>query len=187
MRSFCNKKHGLTVGRAAVGIYLALMQEGIRDKEVLVPANVCYAAVFPIILSGNRPLFCDVESTSGNLSCAKVLDRITDDTAAVVLPHMYGNPIKDIEIIATNLRGRGIIVIEDCASALGATVNGRACGDFGDYSVFSFGHSKTLDLGGGGMLFSDKPLVAISASSCSSTDGGGAAVLVQKSPSSSLA
>lgn len=156
MRQFTSKKNILFVSRAATAIYLILKENGIYGQRVLVPANICYAAVYPIIFSGNIPVFCDIDDIYGNVSADSVCAY--KDISAAILPHMYGNPIHDIKKIADYFRMNDILFIEDCASALGADIEGKKSGDFGDYSIFSTGYSKTIDIGEGGMLCSDRDL-----------------------------
>ena len=77
-------------GRGAVAIYLALKNISQYGKCVIVPANICYAAVFPIIYAGYTPLFCDVNPADGNVSLRIIKDSYNDSVAAAIIPHMYG-------------------------------------------------------------------------------------------------
>lgn len=156
-----NRKNFIFVSRASSAIYLILKSNGIYGKKILVPANICYAAVYPIIYSGNEPVFCDISDSFGNVSLAEIKKK--HNYSAAVIPHMYGNPIGDIERIAKYFKDNNILFIEDCASAMGADVDGTVCGSFGDYSIFSTGYSKTIDAGLGGMIFSDQSLKEIDA------------------------
>lgn len=154
------KKNHLLVSRAATGIFLVLDNRLEKGSKVLVPANLCYAAIYPIIYSGNTPLFCDVEYESGNISL-NIVKKYIDDINAIIIPHMYGNPVQDIKEIVDECHKKNILVIEDCASSMGATIDDIPCGSFGDYIVFSTGYSKTLDVGGGGILLSNNSLEEI--------------------------
>lgn len=156
------KSNYLVVGRAATGIY-ALLRAKFTGREVVVPANICPAAVYPIVYSGNKPVFCDVESPSGNVSLQRIQGCITVQTSAVIVPHMYGNPVQGISEISRFCAERGIMMIEDCASAMGAEINGVPVGSFGDYAIYSTGHAKILDLGGGGLIVSDNDLCDVEA------------------------
>ena len=149
-----NSKEKLLVGRAATGIYL-ILKKRFTNVDILVPANICYAAVYPIVYSGNNPIFCDVNINSGNITLDLFKKYITPYTKAAIVPHMFGNPVLEIEEISNFCKQHNIILIEDCASAMGACINGKIVGSFGDYSLFSTGYSKTLDLGGGGFVISD--------------------------------
>ncbi len=157
MNIFELKKYNLITGRAGTGIYLILKANNFAGKRVLVPANICYAAIYPIIYADAIPVFCDVNLYSGNISL-DIVNQYIDSVDAIIAPHMYGNPIKEINAIASVCKSNQKLLIEDCASAMGATIDGKKCGSFGDYSLFSTGYSKTVDLGGGGIVFSDYDL-----------------------------
>lgn len=155
-----SRKNYLIVGRAATGIWLILRSLGIKGKKVLYPANICYAAIYPAVYAENEPVFCDVDGVSGNLTLQLIRDRIEADKEIVVLvlPHMYGNPVQEIEAIKEFCRNRNVILIEDCASAMGAFVHGKRVGTFGDYVIYSTGYAKTIELGYGGIITSDYDL-----------------------------
>ncbi len=149
------KKNNLIVGRGSTAIYLALKNAEIQNKEIIIPANICYAAVFPIILSGNTPVFCDVNPIDGNIDFENVLSVFTENTSAVIVPHMYGNPVKSIIDISNFAKKNDLILIEDCASCMGGFADYGNVGTIGDYVIYSTGHSKTVDIGNGGILSSD--------------------------------
>lgn len=150
------KKNYIVVGRGATAIYLVLDQ--FKNGEVILPANICYAAVYPVIFSGNIPKFCDVDPQNGNMTERYFKDAISAKTKAVVVPHMYGNPVSEIDKIREICHKKNIILIEDCASAMGAKIFEEQVGTFGDYVIYSTGYSKTIDFGNGGILCSNKPL-----------------------------
>ncbi len=151
------ERNHIFVSRASTAIYIVLKTLGFQGRKILVPANICYAAVYPIIYSGNIPIFCDVKKTSGNVTF-EICVKHAEEVDGMLLPHMYGNPIKHIDKIAALCNEKNLLLIEDCASAMGAYSAGRLCGSWGDFSVFSLGYSKTLDIGSGGILFSNHDL-----------------------------
>lgn len=151
------KKNHMLVSRAATGIYVILAANGLKGCNVLVPANICYAAIYPIIYSGNIPVFCDVDANTGNVSFS-TFQHFGGKISAAIIPHMYGNPVLEISEIAKYCCKNRILLIEDCASAMGAYSNGIMCGTYGDYAIYSTGYSKTIDVGGGGIVFSDNSL-----------------------------
>ncbi len=154
-----SKRNAVLAGRGAAAIY-AILRSNMKGKKVLLPCNICYAAVYPVIFSGNIPVFCDIAPDgSGNVNISVIEAALMrDDISAAVIPHMFGNPVADIEMTARLFKERGILFIEDCASAMGAEVSGKKTGDFGDYAVFSTGYSKTVDIGNGGLVMSDRDL-----------------------------
>lgn len=147
----------LPVSRAATAIYCVLKQYTRKGSFVLVPANLCYAGILPIIYAGMNPAFCDVDSQSGNVTAETVANAIRQTKpTAMIIPHMYGNPVRDFPEIARICEQNRIILVEDCASAMGAKSDSYTTGVLGDYIVYSTGYSKTLDLGYGGFLVSHK-------------------------------
>ena len=147
----------IAVARASVAIYFALCGEKFpSNKKVIVPANLCYAGIYPVVYAGLQPVFCDVDSLSGNVTAENIISTWDEDVVATIIPHMYGNPVKELPEIAMYCKQKGILLIEDCASAMGATASNYSLGCMGDYVIYSTGYSKTLDLGFGGFLFSSK-------------------------------
>ena len=139
------EKNMLITSRASSAIYLVL--DSLKDKgNVIVPANLCYAGIYPILYAGMTPVFCDVEQHSGNTNLDFFKKAVTSKTVAAIIPHMYGNPVKELPEIAEFCKENGILLIEDCASAMGAKAD-YPLGKVGDYTVYSTGYSKTLDLG----------------------------------------
>lgn len=153
------RNNSMVVGRAATGIYL-IFQIQKKKGKVLYPANICYAAIYPAIYAGMSPIFCDTDPKSGNVTY-KIVEKVLrnePDICAMVIPHMYGNPVTDIGQIQDICHKRGILLVEDCASAMGATIGGKQIGCYGDYVIYSTGYAKTIDLGYGGIVSSDLPL-----------------------------
>ena len=70
------RKNSLFVGRAATAIYLVL-NTLMKDKEVIVPSNICYAAVYPIIYSKNMPVFVDIDKKTGNSTYEEIIKKVT--------------------------------------------------------------------------------------------------------------
>lgn len=153
------KKNNIITGRGSTAIYLVFCNERMKNRDVIVPGNICYAAVYPVIRSGNNVVFCDVDSQSGNLT-KEILEKYkTADTGAVIVPHMYGNTVDHLDQIKSWCEENCILMIEDCASCLGSfSEKYGQVGNLGDYVIYSFGYSKIADLGKGGMLSSDRDL-----------------------------
>ena len=151
------------VSRAATGIFLILKTQikNPQNKSVLVPANICYAAVLPIVYCGMRVRFCDVDSVTGNVTYKSFIENCSGDVAAAIIPHMYGNPVDDMRDISEYCKDKNILLIEDCASAMGAQSDSYKLGSQGDFTVYSMGYSKTVDLGFGGLIVSKRDLKVI--------------------------
>jgi aminotransferase len=127
--------------------------------EVVLPTVSFVGAANAIASRGARPIFCDVDPHTLNPSAADIEQVLTNRTRAVLVLHYGGYP-GDIVRIAELCRARGLLLIEDAAIAVASTVDGRACGTFGDMGVWSFDHVKILVTVDGGMLYVRDPELA---------------------------
>lgn len=128
----------------------ALEAIGVQDKWVAVPPNVCPNVIVAIFAAGAKPWFVDIEAKRQGMS-PQALTQIITNVAAVIAVHAYGTPCL-IDVITALCSDASVPLIEDCAQSLGATYLGIDVGNFGDFSVFSFGAGKILDAGGGGFV-----------------------------------
>lgn len=151
------ERNCMVVSRAATGIYLVLSRHCKVGDRVAVPANLCYAGILPAQYAGLKLCFFDVDARSGNATMDSFSVVADLGVKAAIIPHMYGQPVMDMPMIAEMCKKRGILLIEDCASAMGAEAD-YPIGRMGDYTVYSTGYSKTMDLGCGGLLCSDLPM-----------------------------
>ena len=123
-----------------------------RDDEVVIPALTFVADANVVKMVGARPVLADCASTDDwNVSAATIERCLTPRTKAVMVLHFAGFPCDMAPIVAL-CRERGIRLVEDVAHAPGASVDGQACGTFGDISCFSFFSNKNLSVGEGGMV-----------------------------------
>lgn len=107
-----------------------------------------------MLLAGWTPLFCDVDPATGLVPDHEWQKALELGVDALLFVHLFGNPADPRGILAA-CQARGVFFLEDACQALGASVDGRPCGSFGDASVLSFGYTKLIDAGSGGMLLSD--------------------------------
>ncbi len=141
---------GIALANGSLALELALKAFGIGPgDEVIVTPRSFAASAFCVMLVGATPVFADVEADSGNISPATVAPLITERTKAIIPVHLAGWPA-DIDGLMALAAPRGIKVIEDCAQAHGAAINGRSVGDFGDAACFSFCQDKIISTGGEG-------------------------------------
>jgi dTDP-4-amino-4,6-dideoxygalactose transaminase len=158
------ERHGLafalTCGSGTFAIEAALraLQVGPGDEVALAaydyPGN--FLSVHAV---GAVPLLVDLDPDNWNLSAERLAEAVGPTTRAVIVSHLHGGlaPMPDIIALA---RSRGLAVIEDAAQATGALVAGRRAGSWGDVGVLSFGGSKLLSAGRGGVLLTDRADVA---------------------------
>jgi len=141
------------ISSATAGLFLAaeLLQLG-PDDDVVMPSISFVAAANAVAATGARIVFCDVDPHTLNPSAEDVRRALTPRTKAVVVLHYGGHP-GDIAAIARLCRDRGVQLVEDAACAVASRVGERACGAFGDVSMWSFDSMKVLVTGDGGMLY----------------------------------
>ena len=146
----------LAVSNGTVAIHLALVALGIKEgDEIIVPDFTFAASINAIIQSKATPVIVDIDRDTWNI-CPKAIEKaITPRTRAIMPVHLYGYPC-DMNSIMFIAKKHNLLVVEDCAEALGSFYKGVPVGSFGDASTFSFFGNKTITTGEGGMvLFKD--------------------------------
>src|SRR5438552_12763191 len=144
-------RHAVSTSYGRMAFYYILKALALpRDSEIIFPALTFWVVPEMARVLGFRPKFVDIDPSTFNLDPAKFEAAITPNTRAVVPTHLYGQPC-DMEPIMTSARAHGLVVIEDCAHALGATYKGRKVGTFGEAAFFSFQLLQPLNTYGGGM------------------------------------
>lgn len=109
------------------------------QKKVVIPAYTCMVVNEAVLLAGKEIVFSKTDISSFNSSYIECIDG----DSIVLATHQYGIPC-NIEEIAVKCKETGAILIEDCATSLGTTVNGKLTGTFGDFALISLNASKTL-------------------------------------------
>lgn len=146
----------VAVFNGTVALDLALHTLGIgAGDEVIVTPRSFIASVSCVINAGAMPVFADVDRDSGNLDSAAVERAITPRTRAILPVHLAGWPC-DLSAFRALADKHGLLLIEDCAQAHGASVDGRSVGTFGEINCWSFCQDKIITTGGeGGMVTTD--------------------------------
>lgn len=159
--AYLGARHAVGVASGTDALLLALRACGVGPgDEVITVSHTAVATVAAIELCGAAPVLVDIDPATYTLDPAGLATAITSRTRAVVPVHLYGRPA-DMEAISTVARAHGLLVIEDCAQAHGATTGGRKVGTLGDAAAFSFYPTKNLGaLGDGGAVVTNRPEVA---------------------------
>lgn len=146
-------EHAVAVANGSVAIELALRGLGIGEgDEVLVTSRSFLASASSIVNVGARPVFCDVELDSQNISARTINENLSERSRAIICVHLAGWPCEMDEILSL-ARTRQLCVIEDCAQAHGARYRGKSVGAWGDAATWSFCQDKIMSTGGeGGMV-----------------------------------
>lgn len=149
--------YALSVCNGTVALHLAMCSLGIGPgDEVIVPNLTFAASINSIIHCGATPVICDINAQSLCIDVNSVKELITPNTKAIMPVHLYGRAC-DMAVITQLSQEYNLLIIEDCAEALGTSINKRPVGTFGHASCFSFFGNKTISTGEGGMiLFKEK-------------------------------
>jgi dTDP-4-amino-4,6-dideoxygalactose transaminase len=157
LASYLGVRHVVGVGNGTDAITIALRALGVSaGDEVVVPSFTFYATAEAVASFGARPVFCDVDPHTRNVTADTVRAALSTRTAAIVAVDLFGLPAPLPE-----LRELGLPVLEDAAQAMGSRLSGRRAGSLGDAATISFYPSKNLPcLGDGGAIATDDDAVA---------------------------
>lgn len=158
--TYCQSEFGVGVSDGTSALILALKALGIKDgDEVITAPNSFIASASSIALAGARPVFADI-GLDGNIDPQKIEAAITPRTKAVIPVHLTGR-VARMPLIMEIAKHHGLFVIEDAAQAVGAKLNGRCAGSWGDAGCFSLHPLKTLRvIGDGGMIITQQKELA---------------------------
>ena len=143
-RAFTGAKFAIATCNGTAALHSAVFASGARiGKEVIVPSVTWHASITPILHCGATPVFCDAERRT---FCADPKDaerRITENTCAIIVTHVYGNPA-NMDAFRDLVCGTDITLIEDASHAHGALWDGTPVGSLGHIGCFSLQGSKPV-------------------------------------------
>lgn len=152
-KTYTGAPHAFAVDNATNSLRMAAILCRLKPgDEVIIPAYTFCATAIPFGETGATIVWADIDPDTWVMDPADIERRITDKTRAIVAVHLLGMPVNMPAVLALaekhNLR-----VVEDCAQAPGASIDGKMVGTFGDFGCFSFHGAKNMTtLGEGGML-----------------------------------
>lgn len=159
--AYCSVKHCVGVGNGLDALMLILKALDIGEgDEVIVPSNTYIATALAVTYVGARPVFVEPDIRTFNMDPGRIETAITERTRAILPVHLYGQAC-DMDPIMAIAKEHGLLVVEDCAQAHGATYKGRKVGTFGIAAGFSFYPGKNLGaLGDAGAVVTDDDVLA---------------------------
>lgn len=144
--------HAITFNSGTSALFAAFAALGIAEgDEVIVPNLTFLASMTPLLWLGANPILVDSGSDDPSIDAVAVERAVTPRTRAVVVTHLFGNPV-DVMAVADVSRRHGLRLVEDCSHAHASHVDGRHVGTFGDAAIYSLGSSKMVSGGHGGVL-----------------------------------
>ena len=139
----------------------AIGHGALEGKRVFCSDMTFDATVNPVVYEGGVPVFIDTKRESWNMDPAALEKafELYPDVKLVVYAELYGFPGR-IDLVKEICEKHGALLIEDAAEAMGATLNGKHCGSFGDYAAISYNGNKIITGSSGGCLLTNDPDVA---------------------------
>lgn len=157
---FCGAGHGVAVNNGTAALHATLLALGIGPgEEVIVPAFTFFATGSSVCMAGARPVFCDVDPATYNISPEAVQEAMTERTRAVIGVHLFGQPF-EVNALREICDDRSIVLVEDAAQAHGAEFHGEKTGGLAAAGCFSFYPTKNMTTGEGGMVTTDDESLA---------------------------
>jgi len=154
--------HAIAVSSGTAGLHTCVVAAGLQPGDEVVTTPFSFVASANCILFERAvPVFADIDATTLNIDPRELEARITGRTKAIVVVHVFGQPV-DMDPVLTIARRRGLFVIEDACEAFGAEYQGRRTGTLGDAAVFGFYPNKQITTGEGGVVVTPHDDVAAS-------------------------
>ena len=150
---FIGAKHCIGVANGTDALEISIEALGLpKGSEIIVPVNSFIATSEAVERNGHKVVFADVLEKNATIDPLSVDEKITKNTAAIIVVHLYGHPCSMTEI-TTLCDKYKLHLIEDCAQSHGAMINGKMTGTFGVIAAYSFYPGKNLGgIGDGGAI-----------------------------------
>ena len=160
MAAQVQRRYGIAVcnGTAALELAVAALELP-PGAEIIMPAFTIISCAAAVIRRGCIPVLVDSDPITWNMDVSQIEAKITPQTRAIMVVHLYGLPV-DLEPVLALARRHQLKVIEDAAEMHGQNYRGRPCGSFGDLSIFSFYPNKLVTTGEGGMVLTNDERLA---------------------------
>ncbi|MFC1631083.1 DegT/DnrJ/EryC1/StrS family aminotransferase [Candidatus Omnitrophota bacterium] len=153
-------KYSVAVNSNSSGLLTALGACGVGygDEVLVTPYSMSISASAPLVWNAT-PVFVDIDNNHFCISPAEIKRKITKNTKAIIIVHLFGCPA-DLDEIRKIAKENNIYVIEDCAQAPGATYKDKPVGTLGDIGVFSLNYHKHIHAGEGGVCVTNRERLA---------------------------
>lgn len=149
---YVGSKYAISFGKGRVGLFAILKVLKIKkDDEIIISTGNCIVVPNAVIFARGKPVYVDMKRDTYEPSLVDIKRKISNKTKAIILTHLFGQPV-DMDPIISIAKNNNICIIEDSAQSLGATYKNKKVGAIGDFGFFSFDYSKNITTGQGGMV-----------------------------------
>ncbi len=153
--NYTGRDFGVAVANGSAALDIAVQALGITTgDEVIMPTFTIISPAQSVVKAGAVPVLVDSDPLTWNMDVQQIEKKITPKTKAILVVHIYGLPV-DMDPVLALAKKHKLALIEDAAEMHGQTYKGKACGSFGDVSIFSFYPNKHITTGEGGMIVTD--------------------------------
>ncbi len=158
---YCGSKHAVAFSSGTSATHATLIAYNLKQgDEVIVPSFTFISTANSVQFVGAKPIFADIEDETFSLDIESVKEKVTSKTKAIMPIHYAGMPARDIRALLEYAHDKNLLLIEDAAESLGATVNKTMTGTQGDCGMYSFCSNKVITTGEGGMIVTDSDELA---------------------------
>ncbi|MDD2233825.1 MAG: DegT/DnrJ/EryC1/StrS aminotransferase family protein [Desulfitobacteriaceae bacterium] len=157
---YVGAEYAIAVSSCTAALHLSLLAAGVGPGDEVITTPMTFVASANIVLhTGAKPVFADIDPLTMNIDPAKLREKITPRTKALIPVHIAGHPV-ELDEIMTIARENKLFVLEDAAHAVYTQYKGKMIGSIGNATAFSFYATKNLVTGEGGMVTTDDEVLA---------------------------
>jgi perosamine synthetase len=160
---YIGTEFALSVNSCTTALQICMMHFDIKGKEILVPAGAFLTDISAVRWAGGIPVLVDIDPATLSFDIADLKNKITANTTGIIWVHLTGVIASNWKEILTISKENNLFLIEDCAHAHGASIEGNIAGSIGDAGCFSFYPTKVMTTGTGGIITTNNPDIANSA------------------------
>lgn len=158
-KKFTKSKYAVSVSSCTAGLHLSCLASGFKNgDEIIVPAQTHTATAHAVEYTGAKAVFADVDKLTGNILLESIKKNYSKKTKGLIVVHMAGYPC-DLKEIIKFCKKKRLILLEDCAHAVGTKYNKKHVGNYGLSGSFSFYPTKQITTGEGGMVITNNKKV----------------------------
>ena len=152
---YTNSKYAITVSSCTAALHLSCLASGFKKgDEIIVPSMSHTATAHAVEYTGAKVVFSEIDKLTGNITLDHIKKKISKKTKGIIIVHMAGFPC-EVDKISKFCKKNKIILIEDCAHALGTFIKRKHAGNYGISGCFSFYPTKQITTGEGGILITN--------------------------------